>query len=370
MWGRAMAKKVKKSSSFTEANSKIDKMFAEFLVRVRTQSGIVRMLYILVIAFAFFTLLKPAIFLNPLNIQNIMVASPEIGIIAIAMTFAMLTGGIDLSIVSIANLSAITITTLYSAMAAVDPEQAAQMMPLIVLLGVIIGLAGGLVNGFLVAVVGITPILATLGSMQIFNGLAIVWTGGKTLYGAPEELARLGKVVIWGMPSLFIALLVIAGLVALVLNKSSLGKKAQLLGTNQVAANYSGINPKQVLLRTYMLTGLLGGLAGIIFIARNPTSSADYGSSYVLLAIVIAILGGTNPFGGFATVTGVVLATLTLQTVQSGFNAIRLSAYEYSIAQGVILILVMVFAQISVPTKIGHFFKKIKLSKPKSEMNQ
>ena len=97
---------------------------------------------------------------------------------------------------------------------------------------------------------------------------------------------------------------------------------------------------------TYVLTGLLSGIAGVFFIARNPTASADYGASYVLLVIVIAVLGGTNPNGGFATVLGVVLATLTLQIVSSGFTALRLSSYQYAIAQGVILVAAMAFEQI------------------------
>lgn len=339
------------TSLFAGANKRVDSLSRNLIGRVRQDSGTMRMLVILILAFTFFTYLKPGIFLNPVNIQNIMISSPEVGIIALAMMLAMLTGGIDLSIVAIANLSAITITTLYSSLMATNPNQAQALMPLIVLLGVIVGLIGGLFNGFLISVVGITPILATLGSMQIFNGLAIVWTGGKTLYGAPEELAAFGKVVVLGMPTLFIAFLVLAVLVAIALNSTALGKKTQLLGANLTAANYSGISSRQVLLSTYLATGFLGGLAGILFIARNPTASADYGSSYILLAIVIVVLGGTNPNGGFASVSGVFLATLTLQIVSSGFNAIRLSAYEYAIAQGLILILVMVLAQISAKQK-------------------
>lgn len=340
-----MTKKYNKTEFLVNANDRVDNAVRELIGKARSNRGTSRMILILLVAFVFFTLLKPAIFLNPLNIENIMVASPEIGIIALAMMLAMLTGGIDLSIVAIANLSAITITTLYSSLMVSNPDRAVQMMPFIVLLGLVVGIIGGLFNGFLISYVGITPILATLGSMQIFNGLAIVWTGGKTLYGAPEDLTEVGKADLLGMPTLFIALIVISGLVALFLNKTSLGRKTQLLGVNPVAARYSGINSRQVLISTYFLTGLLGGFAGILFLARNPTSSADYGSSYVLLVIVIAVLGGTNPNGGFATVSGVILSTLTLQVVSSGFTAIRLSAYEYAIAQGAILIIVMILDQ-------------------------
>ena len=121
----------------------------------------------------------------------------------------------------------------------------------------------------------------------------------------------------------------------------------QLEGTNPVAAHYSAIPRRAVLMKTYAVGGMLAGFAGVLFLARNPTASADYGSSYVLLVIVIAVLGGTNPTGGFASVTGVVLATLTLQVVSSGFTAIRLSSYEYAIAQGVILIGVMILDSVS-----------------------
>jgi len=98
---------------------------------------------------------------------------------------------------------------------------------------------------------------------------------------------------------------------------------------------------------TYITSGALASIAGIFFISRNPSASADYGVSYLLLAIVIVVLGGTNPNGGFATVFGVILATLTLQVVSSGFTALRLSTYQYAIAQGVILIVVMILDQVS-----------------------
>jgi simple sugar transport system permease protein len=334
------------------ANEKLNTRTSSVISRIQNEHGIVRMVAILFGAFAFFTVLKPGIFLNPLNLQNIAMASPEIGIIAIAMMIAMLTGGIDLSIVAIANMSAITITSVYSTVAATNPEAAASAVPFIVLLGLVVGLVGGLFNGVLINYLGIAPILATLGSMQIFNGLAIVWTGGKTLYGGPEALTALGNAAVAGIPVLFLMFIIAAIIIAVVINKTPLGLKVQLQGTNPVAARYSGISSRTVLMGTYALIGLLAGFAGILFLSRNPTASADYGNSYVLLAIVIAVLGGTNPAGGFATVTGVVLATLTLQTVSSGFTAIRLSAYEYSLAQGTILIAVMIIDQVTLKRRL------------------
>ncbi|MFW7415681.1 ABC transporter permease [Demequina sp. SO4-18] len=310
--------------------------------RIQRSRGSGRMLVLVLVFFTFFAVLEPQVFLNPINLQNIMMTAPEIGLLSLAIMLAMLTGGIDLSVVSIANLSAITIATLYINVGEQNPELAASLTPLFVLAGVAVGMLGGLFNGFLVAKIGITPILATLATMQIYNGLAIVWTGGTTLAGQPAGLGEFGRSAIAGVPMLFVVFIVIAVVIGLIINRTPIGLKVQLQGANPVAARYTGIRSGQVLGSTYLLTGLLGGLAGVFILARNPTASADFGSSYVLLVIVIAVLGGTNPMGGFASVLGVVLATLTLQIVSSGFTALRMSPYAYAIAQGVILIAVMI----------------------------
>ena len=137
--------------------------------------------------------LRPNVFLSTINLQNLALAAPEIGVLAIAMMLAMLTGGIDLSLVNIANLSAITMSTLYTSIHGSNPALAEQLTPVLVLAGLAIGLLGGVINAVLVAYVGITPILATLGTMQIYNGIAVVWTGGRTLYGSPATLTSLGQ---------------------------------------------------------------------------------------------------------------------------------------------------------------------------------
>lgn len=333
-------------SRLSEFNQKADTGWRSAMSRVLPTGSTRRMLMLLAIGFAFFAILRPEIFLNPVNLQNIALSSPEIGVLAIAMMLAMATGGIDLSIVAIANISAISMSTMYTALAATDPANADAMMPIIVLVGVAVGGVAGLINSYLIAGIGITPILATLGTMQIFNGIAVAWTGGKTLYGAPVGLTNFGTATIAGVPALFIVFLLVAVAVGLMMTRSKMGMEILLQGANPLAAKFSGISVKSVLTSTYFITGLLAGIAGVLFLARNPTASADYGASYQLLAIVIAVLGGTNPNGGFATVLGVVLATLTLQVVSSGFTALRLTPYDYSMAQGLILIGVMVIDKV------------------------
>lgn len=335
-------------SGFRAANHRLGELASGVIERAGANRGIWRMIWVFAASFIFFAVMNPKVFLGPLNLQNIMVASPEIGVIAIAMMLAMLTGGIDLSLVSIANLSAITMSTVFTAVAASDPGAAESMAGPILLAGIAVGIGCGLLNGVLIGVVGITPILATLGTMQILNGLAIVWTGGSTLYGAPAMFTTFGKTAVGPIPMLFAVFIAVAVVIALLINTTALGRKIELQGANPVAARFSGIRSRTVLLGSYAVGGGLAGLAGALFLCRNPTASADYGASYVLLVIVIAVLGGTNPNGGFASVAGVVLATLTLQVVSSGFTALRLSPYQYAIAQGVILIVVMIIDATSV----------------------
>ena len=330
-----------------QANDRIGSWTQRLARPIGVQRGAGRMVVALLLALTLFTILNPSVFLSPINLQNIAVAAPEIGIISIAMMLVMLTGGIDLSLVAIANFSAITISTLHTAIAVSDPDLANNLGFIIVLAGIAVGMLGGAVNGFLVGVVGITPILATLATMQIYNGIAIVWTGGSTLYGAPALLGSIGQAAVANIPALFITFVITASLIAVLVNRTALGRMIQLEGANPVAARYSAIPRRRVLMKTYIVAGMLGGIAGALFLARNPTASADYGSSYVLLVIVIAVLGGTNPTGGFASVFGVVLATLTLQVVSSGFTAIRLSSYEYAMAQGAILIGVMILDSVT-----------------------
>lgn len=337
-----------------EMNAQVGSAFSALLERFHVARGVGRMALLLVVTFTFFAVLRPGIFLNQVNLQNIGIAAPEIGLLSLAVMIAMLTGGIDLSVVAIANATAITISSLYTALEGSRGTAGAESMTvLIVIAGIAVGAALGAINGVLISVVGITPILATLGTMQVFNGLALVWTGGVTISGAPSALVSMGRSGIGPVPVLLLIFLAAACALAVLVNRTPIGRKIQLHGANAEVSRYSGINRRATLMSTYVTSGLLAALAGVLFLSRNPSASADYGSSYVLLVIVIVVLGGTNPNGGFATVLGVVLATLTLQVVSSGFTALRLSAYEYAIAQGVILIGVMILDQMKFKRRTG-----------------
>jgi simple sugar transport system permease protein len=177
--------------------------------------------------------------------------------------------------------------------------------------------------------------------MTLFNGIAIGITNGESISSLPEQFVRIGNGTFFGIPTPFVLMIIIAIVVGFIINRTSLGLKVFLIGTNRKAAQYSVMGDRKVIAWTYILSGFLSSLAGLIIASRTSAASPDFGNSYILLAIVIVVLGGVNPMGGFGTVTGVILATIVLQMVASGFNALRFSQFLYLAAQGGVLVLVM-----------------------------
>jgi simple sugar transport system permease protein len=169
---------------------------------------------------------------------------------------------------------------------------------------------------------------------------------------------RIGNGTFIGVPSPFVLMLVIAGFMGYLINRTGLGLKVFLIGTNRKAAQYSVMGDRKVIAWTYVISGLLSALAGLIIASRTSAASPDFGNSYILLAIVIVVLGGVNPMGGFGTVTGVVLATIVLQMVSSGFNALRFSQFFYLAAQGGVLVLVMILNTVLEKRRINKSINK------------
>jgi simple sugar transport system permease protein len=208
----------------------------------------------------------------------------------------------------------------------------------------------GLFNGFLVAKIGIAPILATLGTMTLYRGFNTAITKGTSFFAVPQVLF-IGDGDILGVPVPLIIFGVLALIFSVVLNKTTFGYRVYMLGTNSMAARFSGIDNEKVLIKTYVLSGLLAAIAGVIFLARSNSAKADYGDSYVLLVVLIAILGGVNYMGGFGKISGLVLAILSLQFLSTGLSMLL---FQYSgsnffkeFAWGAVLILVMVINYLS-----------------------
>ena len=289
-----------------------------------------------------FSILSPNIFFSPNNFKSMSYQVPEIAILSIAVMLSMLTGGIDLSIVSISNAAALVAAYVMRSKSDTTGTESLMWILIACVLGIIVGLIAGGINSILIAKLDVTPILATLATMTLFNGIAIGMTDGVSVSGLPEQFMRVGNGTFFGIPTPFVLMVIIAGAVGLWINKTTLGLKIFLVGTNRKAAQYSVMGDRKVIAWVYLASGFLSALAGLIIASRTSAASPDFCSSYILLAIVIVVLGGVNPMGGFGTVTGVILATVVLQMVSSGFNALRFSQFLYLAAQGGVLIFVMI----------------------------
>lgn len=298
---------------------------------------------VLVAVFLTMWALNGHLFLEPRNFQSMAFQLPELGLLSLAMMVTLLTGGINLAIIASADLSGIVMAVILTRY--VTPDTGGTATALIIAAaiaaGLLTGLATGLLNGLLIAVMDVSPILATLGTMTLLNGLNIVLTKGYVISGLPDPIRFIGNGLILGIPTPIIIFGACAGLVAIMLNHTPQGLGMYLIGSNPIATHFSGLNNRRVLLRTYLLSGLLCGVAALIMISRFNSAKADYGESYLLMTVLAAVLGGTDAYGGFGKVSGLVIALIILQLISSGLNLLGVSAFLTIAIWGLIIILVM-----------------------------
>ncbi len=294
-------------------------------------------------------ILNGSSFVRPGNLQSMAFQLPELGILSLAMMITMLTAGINLSIIASANLSGIVTALILTQY--IDPANAGLGSWLIILLAMGAGLLTaaliGLLNGVLIAKVEVSPILATLGTMILLNGVAIVLTKGYVISGFPEPIRFIGNGMVLGIPMPMIIFIICAIAMAVLLNHTRLGVNIYMIGSNPTATFFAGINNTAVLIKTYLISGLYSGLAAIIMISRFNSAKADYGESYLLMTVLASVLGGTSAAGGFGKVSGLVIALIILQFVSSGLNLLRVSNFLTIAIWGIILILVMVINYLS-----------------------
>jgi simple sugar transport system permease protein len=305
---------------------------------VRSDPALGTLLILALLAGVGFAISLGGQFLNAGALESMAFQLPELGILALAMMVAMLSGGINLSIVATANATALTIAIALSAMAGADGSVGLVGMLAAVAGGLAVAAVIGLLNGFVIAYVGVSPILATLGTMTLLRGVDIGLTHGGVLSGFPPSLLFLGNGKLFGIPvAMFVFLLCVAPL-AWLLNRTALGLSIYLIGSNEKATRFSGVDTRRVLLKVYVISSLLCAIAAIVMMARFNSVNASYGESYLLITILAAVLGGVDPFGGFGKTFGVVLALVILQMTASGFNLLGLSSHLTLAIWGLILI--------------------------------
>ena len=295
---------------------------------------------VMMAAILIMTVLMPRQFLSAVNIQSMAAQFPEFGFLALAMMLAMITGGIDLSVVAAANFTGvIAALILTNGTAAGLATTSAILLAILAVIG--IAILCGLANGVLIALVGVPPILATLGTQGLFLGLATVITEGYSISGFPTEFMFLGNGTVFGVPFSFILFVIGAVIVWMLLNRTRQGFTMYMIGSSPTVSRYSGVDNTKVIMKTYILTAILAGIASVIMISRANSMRPGYGSAYLLQAILVVVLGGADPDGGFGNIPGLIMGIIILQVTQSGLNIMAFSPFFKKFMWGFALLLVM-----------------------------
>jgi simple sugar transport system permease protein len=303
----------------------------------RENVALIVLLFGLLVLMAF---LSPSRFFRLGNLRSMASQMPELGFLSLGMMVVMITGGINLSVIATANFAGI-VAALVMQVSGGSDAAAIVIVPAMVA-GLFAAMLVGAGNGLLVAYARVSPILATLGMMTFLNGVMTVMTRGYVISGFPDAFQFIGNGRVVGVPFPLILLISVFLVVALLLRRSAYGLELYLLGSNETAAVYSGIRVRRVLMKTYILSALLSGIAAMVMVSRFNSAKFDYGESYLLVTVLASVLGGTDVNGGFGRVSGLFLAILVLQVVSSGLNLLQVNAFLTRAIWGGILISVMI----------------------------
>ncbi|MCM5558092.1 ABC transporter permease [Pleomorphomonas sp. JP5] len=262
----------------------------------------------------------------------------EVGIIAIAMTFVIITGGIDLSVGSILGLSAITLGVVWKTLGV--------PLPLAMVVAVLAGAVCGAVNGVIIIKSRMPPMIATLGTLALYRGLAEGISQARSVRGYPEWFFVLGQGEFFGVPTqlwVFGLLVVVA---AIILGYMTFGRVTYAVGANETAARFSGMNVDRAKLLIYTASGSMAALAAVIFVSRVSTTRSDMGMGIEMDAISAVVLGGTSIFGGRGTMIGTLLGILLIQTMKNGLTLAGVKGDGTIIVIGSILILTILISNL------------------------
>ena len=301
---------------------------AQFLLRY----GIVLALVALAAFFAW----RSPVFLTGSNLLQVLLQASVNTIVALGMTFVIITAGIDLSVGSTAAfagmVAATTMKTGLPLAGIAAPWQAA------VLVGILVGVLVGLTNGLLITSLRITPFIVTLGTLSVIRGLTLIYSEGRPVFGFPEGFNSLAG-TIGPVPAPAVIAAVLAAVSALVLRFTRLGEYTYAIGGNEEAARLSGVPVNRYKVAIYILCGAFAATAGIVLTARLRVAEPNAATGYELDAIAATVMGGTSLFGGEGTVIGTVIGALIIATLRNGLNLLNVQAYYQQLAIGLVIIL-------------------------------
>ena len=269
-------------------------------------------------------------FLTISNLLNIAEQATIIAIVAVGMTFVIITGGIDLSVGSVLAFAGVVMASaLHSGLS----------LPLALLVGLGIGLLCGMVNGLLITIGRLPPFIATLGMMSVARGAALMFTEGRPISGFSESLRSLATGEVLRIPTPVTIMIVLYAIAHFVLRRTKLGRYTYAIGGNEEAALLSGINVRVYKTMVYGIAGMLSGLAAILLTARLNSAQPIAGMSYELDAIAATVIGGTSLLGGEGTVAGTLIGALIMAVLRNGLNLLTVSSFFQQVVIGSVIIL-------------------------------
>ncbi len=284
-----------------------------------------------------FTVLEPK-FISSRNIQNIALQSATNAVIAIGMTFAIASGGIDLSVGSVLAFTGVVTAALMKQGVSV---------PLAIVAGLSLGGLCGVIMGYLIAKANIPPFISTLGGLSIFRGLALLFTDGKPVIGAPDAFRSFGAGEWFGMPSPAILALITAIIGYFILNHTKFGESVIAIGGNEEAARLSGLNIALTKTLIYGISGITAALGAIIVTARLGSAEPIAGSGFELNAIAAVVMGGSSLLGGEGKIMGTIIGSLIIGALRNGLTLMNVPTFTQQVAVGVVVILAVFADQLA-----------------------
>jgi rhamnose transport system permease protein len=278
-------------------------------------------------------------FLNVQNLFDMTFNFMERSLIALTMTFIIISGNIDLSVASNLAMSAILMGVAY---------QAGWNIWLAVVVGLTVGALGGLVNGLLIARVRLPALVVTLGTYALYRGIAFVVLGDQAVTRFPSEFTVLGQGYVPGtpVPVPLVLFAVLAAVYGLLLHRTTFGRLAYAIGSNEAACRYSGVAVDRIKITLFTLSGLMSALAGVILVARFGSARPNIATGFELEAITAVVLGGVDIFGGQGTMPGVVLALFLIGVARYGMSLRNVPGQTQTTLIGVLLIVAILLPQL------------------------
>lgn len=271
-------------------------------------------------------------FLSPNNLLNVLRQVSINGVLAVGMTFVILTAGIDLSIGSVLALAGVVSASLVTGGEAMHPSIA-------VLAGLAVGAACGAVNGGLVAYFRVPAFVTTLGTLSVARGATLLYSGGRPIPNLSPDFRWLGQGMVLGIPVPVIIFAIVFAIAAVVLRYTIYGRRVYAVGGNPRSAKTSGINTAGIVFSVYVIMGVLAGLAGVMLTARTTSALPQAGVGYELDAIAAVVIGGTSLVGGVGRIGYTLVGVLIIGMISNGLDLMGVSSFYQQIIKGSIIIL-------------------------------